>query len=103
MIPEAQTTEQKHIAELLAEYVSFLGVKNISQLPGLWEHNIDETWSIKCNGHTEAVDNVPPLSWSLSFNGWPAGIISVLGDGVICAGSEGNEDNLRAAILAKMN
>lgn len=95
--------QDKHICETLLEYVSFLGVKKIDSLPGLWENQIDEHWKIKCNGHKETIDNVPALCWSIEFNGWPAGILSVMGDGVICAGSEGNAENLQKAIEARMS
>lgn len=95
--------QDKHICETLMEYVSFLGVTKIDSLPGLWENKIDDTWTIKCNGHNYEVENVPPFSWYIEFNGWPAGVISVMGDGVLCAGKAGNEDNLRRAIEARMS
>lgn len=93
----------KHICETLLDYVSFLGVQNIESLPGLWENQIDKHWKIKCNGHAETIDNVPALCWRIEFNGWPAGILSVIGEGVICGGDEANAENLQKAIEAKMS
>lgn len=96
------TTEKIHIAHLFLEYAKFLGVKSISNLSGLWESKIDDQWTIKCNGHKETIDGVPGFSWLIEYNGWPAGILDIMGDGIICAGEGGNEENLRKAIELKM-
>lgn len=92
----------KHIAELLLEYAMSLGVTPDLIKAGIWENKIDDHWTVKLNGQTEEVDSVPGFSWLIEFNGWPAGILSVLGDGFLCAGAYGNEENLRKAIEEKM-
>lgn len=93
---------KKHIAELLLEYALSLGVTPDLIKKGIWENEIDKHWKVKLNGQTEKVENVPGLSWYIEFNGWPAGIMNVLGEGVLCAGAAGNEENLRSAIEERM-
>ena len=95
--------KKKHICELLLEYVTFLGIKRINEIDGLWVHQIDETWLIKCNGHQETIENVPGYCWAIEYNGWPAGILSVMGDGIMAMGMGANEHTLAEAINAKMN
>lgn len=95
-------SEQKHVCEVILEYCSFLGVKKIDKLPGLWVNKVDDTWTIKCNGHLEAIEGVPPFSWFIEYNGWPAGIMDIMGGGILCAGEGGNEANLIAALESKM-
>ena len=80
------------------------GAKNIFQLPGCWESDVDGHWWIAINGHTETVSSsrgqdVPPFSVVIEFNGWPAGIIGPDG-GVIAAGGAANEDTFIAALKA---
>lgn len=95
-------TDVKSLAEILLEYALSLGAAKINALPGLWIHQIDEHWLVKCNGHRETMEGVPPYSWSFEYNGWPAGIRGVRGDGIICAGEAANEKTLKAAIEVKM-
>lgn len=88
----------------LCEYGLALGMKNISELPGCWEQKVDEHWWIACNGHSEPTEcsegaKVPPFSFYIMFNGWPAGIIDA-GGGTLCAGAVANEGALIAAIQA---
>lgn len=92
-----------HIAECLLAFAMYNGATSISMKEGLWKKEVDKTWTIKCNGKTEEVESVPPLSWYIEFNGWPAGVIGLLGDGVLCAGEAGNEENLRTALLNAIN
>lgn len=94
--------KEKHIAETILEYCAFLGVKKIDDLPGLWSHQVNETWTIKCNGHEYTIDNVPPLCFYVSYNGFPAGIFSVMGDGIIAAGEGANKNTLRAVLEQQM-
>lgn len=94
--------EQKHIAQLMLEYAMSLGVTPAIIKKGIWTNKIDDHWTLKLNGQQEKISGVPGLSWFIEFNGWPAGIMSILGDGVLCAGAAGNEDNLRKAIEDKM-
>lgn len=94
--------EEKSLAELLLEYAISTGAKRINELPGLWINQVDEHWLIKCNGHEDVIDHVPPFSWSIEYNGWPAGIMHIRGDGFLCSGEMANEKTLIAAIGAKM-
>lgn len=88
-----------HIVELLMEYAVRHGAKDLNKLPGLWETKVDETWTIKCNGHDTEIDGVPPFCWYIEYNGWPAGVLSAFhGDGVLAAGEGGNEQSLRTAL-----
>lgn len=94
-----ETIKNGHIAEGLLCYAMMNGATAIAMKEGLWINRVDDQWAIKCNGKLEDVENVPAASWYIEFNGWPAGIIGILGDGMLCAGAEGNEENLRAALL----
>jgi len=86
----------------LADLAVSLGVTNIKDLPGCWEHKIDEHWSIAINGNSAAKKTskgieVMPYHCYVEFNGWPAGVISAFG-GIFCAGSLANEDTFIKAI-----
>lgn len=98
-----ETIKTGHIAEGLMVMAMYTGAKNLNAHPGLWEKKIDDTWHIKCNGHPEDLGGVPGLSWYIEYNGWPAGVMSVLGEGVLCAGEGGNEENLRIALIDFVN
>ena len=88
----------------LAELAMALGVEGINKFPGCWEHQVDEHWIIKVNGHQVPVDGIQPYEMMVWFNGWPAGIVHPIHGGVIVAGATANEDTfitaLDAAILA---
>lgn len=88
----------------MADLVLALGVKNINQLPGCWEHHVDKHWWIAVNAHAKAVVNshgttVPAFSMYIEFDGWPAGICDA-GGGTIAAGALANEDTFIAALEA---
>lgn len=79
-----------------------LGMRNINQLPGCWEHQVDEQWFIALNAHAEPTKcskgtTVPAFTAYIEFNGWPAGIVNAHG-GTIAAGEAANETTLIAAI-----
>ena len=76
-----------------------LGVEGINTLPGCWEHQVDEHWLVKVNGHKEPIDDIQPYEIMVWFNGWPAGIIHP-NRGVIAAGALANEDTFIAALDA---
>lgn len=62
----------------IAELAAALGVTRIGDLPGLWEHEIDEHWFIAVNGHPDkpiyrGLMPVQPFNAYIGFNGWPAG------------------------------
>lgn len=88
----------------MAELAQALGVSHINNLPGCWEHQVDERWWLAMNGHNEPRVNsdgfeVSPFSAVLKFNGWPAGIVEP-GGGVIAAGEAANEDTFIEALRA---
>lgn len=60
---------------------------------------IDSTWAATFNGCADERDNVPPYHCSVSYNGWPAGILGP-SSGCIAAGEGANEDTLIAALKA---
>jgi len=79
-----------------------LGMRNIKDLPGCWEHQVDDHWWIATNAHRESIRcskdiEVPSCSTYIEFNGWPAGIITPAG-GQIAAGEAANEDAFLAAL-----
>lgn len=94
--------EDNHIVILLMSYAKFTGAKDLFKLPGLWVKAVDDNWTIKCNGHDKEIEKVPPFSWFIEYNGWPAGILTVMGDGFLCAGENGNETNLKKALEKAM-
>lgn len=94
---------KKSIAEILMEYAISKGATKLHLVTGLWVSKIDEHWLVKCNGHRETIDLVPPFSWSIEYNGWPAGIVGAIdGEGIIAVGEIVNEKTLLEAIQAKM-
>ena len=92
----------KHIVEALMEYAIFLGDERIDELPGLWANKINNQWTIKCNGHTEDIQGIPPFSWYIEYKGWPAGILSIMGDWAIPSVNGLDEESLHKAIKMKM-
>lgn len=84
---------------MIGELAGVLNVTKINELPGLWEHQIDDLWLIKVNGHDKEVEHVPPFSAYITFNGWPAGVIDPFG-GCIVASDHCNEDSFISAIGA---
>lgn len=85
--------------DLLAQLALALGAAPIKGK--VWTHRIDESWDVKINGCSEQKDGILPYHAELSFNGWPAGVMSPFG-GWIAAGSLANERALIAAIEAAL-
>jgi hypothetical protein len=86
----------------IMELAERLGVSKINELPGCWEHRVDEHWWIALNGHREETlcengTSVPPFHAYIEFNDWPAGLVGLNG-GAIAAGTIANEDSLLAAL-----
>lgn len=96
------TTIENHVAEILIDYAMSKGCTPEKLKDGLWTNKVDDQWEITMNGKDEVVENIPPFSWSIKFNGWPAGILGVMGDGILCAGSHGNEENLKKALIKNL-
>lgn len=84
-----------------------LGIKPLPEHDGCWEHQVDDTWFIACNGHMEPkkmrkhpeLDALSPYTVYVEYNGWPAGNFGYHG-GVIAAGEGANENTFIAALLA---
>ncbi|AMO78076.1 hypothetical protein [Pseudomonas citronellolis] len=94
---------------LCCQLGTLCGQASIKDLPGCWEHKVDEDWSISFNGHSEEVRDstgspVPPLSiWVKHSRYFADGIITPFG-GMIVGGREAEDDlmsALEAAIRAK--
>lgn len=72
------------------------GVLPVGKMPGLWERRLDDRWTFWINGQLEPVRtptdfNLRPGECYVEFNGWPAGILSMItGEGYIAAGSLAN-------------
>lgn len=98
---------RQELSEAFMELVKLtrvLGVKNIKELPGCWEHQIDVQWWVAVNGHDAATKcskgvEIGAYQAYVEFNGWPAGSFSPLG-GVIAAGGAANEKTFIAAVRA---
>lgn len=91
----------------IVELAGALGVQQIQQRPGCWEHQIDERWRVAVNPHKEPQDvpprddcmgaTVPYAHAAVWFNGWLAGLFSPAG-GAIAAGEGANEGALIEAL-----
>lgn len=88
---------------MLAVWSSAQGAVNLKDHPGCWERSVDERWWVAANGHSTPTpcsrggEPIPPYSFYIEFNGWPAGIVGP-GGGVVAAGELANEETLRAAL-----
>ena len=76
----------------VAELAIKLGAAPLNKNAGCWEHRVDEDWSITLNPHDYDVDDIPPFCMAITYNGWPAGLVSPANGGVIAAGASANED-----------
>lgn len=92
-------------AFLLAGELGYrLGARNIKDLPGCWEYDVDADWHIAINAHKEPAPckegmTVPPYSMLVQYREWPAGIIDA-GGGEFVLGKGANEDLFIAAVKA---
>lgn len=86
----------------VVELAKAMGVTNINQMSGCWEHSFDG-WYIACNGHktptkcTEGPE-VPPFHVYFACNGWPGGFVSPANGMAI----GGLEDKFIAALSAEI-
>ena len=96
--------------EAVIEMCFRLGVREIDNLEGCWECQIDDDWWIAVNGHKDPCEakppqhektiEVPPFTAYVEYNGWPAGLLDPKG-GIIAAGDYANEQTFVAACEAK--
>ena len=90
---------------LIADLAAALGVRNISQRGGCWEHAVDDRWWIAVNGRVDRSvpcshgNAVPAGHCYVEFNGFPAGLFTPFG-GMIAAGTVANEETFCAALRA---
>src|SRR5262245_57323955 len=94
------------ISCLVAELAGALGVQSIKDLPGCWEHQIDDKWWLAANGHQHEIKCsqdalVGPYTMYFTFNGWPMAFITPF-QGEIMNNAEDELINaLKAAIARK--
>ena len=91
--------------ELILKLHKADGTEPISRVPGLWHHRLDDQWEFWINGHMEPqggeeiAQKLAPGECYVKFNGWPAGLFSIItGDGVIAAGEIANYEAFCAAL-----
>jgi hypothetical protein len=88
----------------IAELCIALDQAPLPKHPDCWECQVDKTWWIAVNGHSEQRKtsdgfDVPPFNAVIKYNGWPAGIMDPYG-GCIAAGEGANENTFTAALDA---
>lgn len=98
-------TEHDALLAVLA-LAQHLGVRDSGELPEYWEEQIDAAWWIAVNGQLADVVSsrgmsVPSGTIYVEFNGVPAGIMHILGEGEFAAGTEANPETFAAAIAAR--
>lgn len=91
----------------IARYAQAHNVRSIKDLPGCWEVQVDAAWWFAVNGHRAPQEcskgaTLQPYEAYVTFNGWPAGILSPDGEGVFAAGSAGNTEAFITAVLAEV-
>ena len=95
--------------ESIIDLLTKLKVENIKELPGAWEHKIDDTWYIACNGHPEPVHceppgtmraDIPAYNFCVWYNGWLAALFHPQAGGCFAAGSGANVDTFVASVKA---
>lgn len=95
----------------VVELCEALGVRNLNQLPGCWEHQIDDHWWVAVNALKQPVEcsrgyTVQPYDCFVEYNGFPAGSFNPYG-GILAAGEAANErtfiEAIKAAIAAHIS
>jgi hypothetical protein len=81
----------------VADLAHALGVKHINELPGLWEHQVNDEWKVSANGHDNTIECCPPGSIKIeNLKYFCVGVVSARG-GCIMGGQEA-EDSFIAAV-----
>jgi hypothetical protein len=102
----ANDNEPQDAAGAIAMLADALGVRDICNLPGCWEHQVDEQWWIAVNGRrspskpSRGPTPIEPFHVYVEFKGWPAALFRIGGDGTFAAGTAANEDTFVAACVA---
>jgi hypothetical protein len=73
----------------IANLATAMGIEKINEIPGCWEHQIDEKWWVSLNGHKTPMTNskgnlVQPYNAMLMYGDWPAGIVTPYGGALMC-------------------
>lgn len=97
--------EPQHLFEMLTDFATARGAKNIKALPGCWEHAWEHggnKWLVAVHAgpgkrKTSQGDAIDPFVYFIACNGWPAAIVDMAG-WTVAAGSVINEAALRAAL-----
>jgi hypothetical protein len=100
------TTEPDPMADIL-RLAEHLGARNIRARSGCWEAAVDDTWWVALNPHEHDCrcsrgPEVPAFVAYVEYNGWPAGHVSLLGDGWFAAGDGANPETFAAAVRTRI-
>lgn len=95
----------KHPVQSIVRLAERLGISSLATnyVGRCWEHQVDERWWFAINPNREPVEcghgvKVLPFNIYVEFNGWPAGVFTLDGDGEFAAGEAANEDAFIAAL-----
>lgn len=101
--------ELENAALLICELHEKDGAVPIGKMDKPWFRKIDDRWSIWVSGQTKPADNgngveILPGDVYIEFNGFPAGIFSMIrGDGMLAAGELANYETFCDALRAAVN
>lgn len=98
----AEINKDPHPYMALLLLFSFYGLRADKIINQVTEFKIDESWTVKINGNETTVENIPPFCFMLKYHGWPAGVMSPDGSGVMANGQGANEGTLIEAILKRL-
>ena len=100
--------------DLICDLHKHDGVIPIGKMTDLWHRKLDDRWAIWVNGQMKPVETKPtdgspgghpvePGDCYVEFNGWPAGLFSMItGEGTIAAGGLANYQTFCGALKAAM-
>ena len=83
-------------ASALLRKVEADGKQSLQGYPGIVAMDVGK-WTIETHAHDRVIDNLPPFTMRVSYNGWPAGLVDANG-GIIAGGKAANEDTFIAAL-----
>ena len=90
---------------LCCQLGTLCGQKSIKDLPGCWEHQINDDWHLSFNGHAHELkdssgDPVPPCSVWVKHSKYFASGVVMPGGGIMLGGREAEEDLIAALEVA---
>ena len=83
-------------ASALLKKIDADGKESLLDYPGIVSVDVGK-WTIESHAHERLIDELPPYTMRLSYNGWPAGIVNS-GGGIIAAGEAANEGTFIEAL-----